>query len=774
MFKEVTQPATHPSSPTESPSNSGWLDWLKAWFHFVTAYHFASPPSLEGRATPLFSREDLKESSTFEEFTAYVTKYDTHYNSLQTAIDGFDEQELSHLHSLYESLKLLNHMREQAQIWKLTHKENDFSETDTILNNNPETLKARIDQKLQAYVNGPYTARCDDLAERIQAANEEALQGFFTEIAQLKKEKEGIKTLQANLDGKGDYAEAFGRIRALYKSLYDAFPEGPQLPSEPNTAPPILRPVGLKNTGDDCFFNALLQMIFPEPKLAELIVRESKQSDFLKQAYWLYTHAQQLEQKQPLNLASFLRKSYSSIRNGQQDTHEAFNQLLDPISAKESPLAFCIEETKTYTSSDSESSSHSGTDDVSPSSSADSLSVSNESYSFCLETPFKENAAIEDLFDSYAEKEELEEREKTATTIDTFDGSVKPETVSHKFKTAPQYFFIHIKRYRTRKNIFGYTQEKISDPISIQETFYLPPSATSDGKGAKYELRSYAYHSGRTSGGHYWCNAKREGKYYSANDTTVFESRSEKFLEGAQQCHFLYAERVEATEEEIEQGIKENKEKACKMHFERVLKAVEEEKSPAEKERKLLPHFIAQLKEQNLEKLQQIYDKMPTSFKGFVEKMLKSKKVRDHLLELKDIDKEIAPNGKGKNIVEQYADLKKGPQHTDSSIEYGDFSHIKAALNQLTELESKEALLKRLKELPKDQVIDIANWTITDYGNTLKEEISDDHKLEIVIEEKLQEIQAEVQKLQELKTAWEHTRDLALKVLSEKVKKEAN
>ncbi len=608
-------------------------------------------------------------------------------------------------------------------------------------------------EEFTTYVN-KYDAAFTEVSAAIDALNAQSdskpVYLRLEKLRQMKIQAEKWKVLNVGGEHNFEAADTILNkdIYELEKALYKALPDSASssLVQESATAQSLSLPVGLENNGTDCFFNALLQMIFPEPELAQLIVDQDDQHGWLKQAYWLYSNAQ--ESGKTLNLG-VLRDRYSSINNGQQDTHEAFMQLIAPL--KNSSLAFEINYTTTYSSSSD--SDESGSEEQPP-------PVKKEEAQFCLELQFEKDSAIENLFESYTAEEFLNENEKNPTEIDQFEGKVTPESRSIKLKTAPKHFLINIKRY---KQVSLTHAKKLSGPLGMQEVFYLPPSCTSDEKGAKYELRSYAYHRGGTGGGHYWCNSKRGGEYHCCNDAKVSELKPKTFLKEAQEAHFLYAVRIddETSQEEIKKGIEANKQKASEMHFESTLTKAEKIISPKEKESNLLPLFTSLLEKGDEEKLKKVYDAMPTSFTKFVEKMLGTDTpVKERLLELKTVEKKIAPiEG---NVVEQYAYLTKKLE--SSSIDYGVFALVKKAMAKLPKLEKKQILLKHWQTLPEDQIVDI--MTIPAYGKKLASRTSKEKPLDSVIKAEIEKIEEEIKNSNKLKKSWEKTASLADGILN--------
>ncbi|WP_194847220.1 ubiquitin carboxyl-terminal hydrolase [Candidatus Neptunochlamydia vexilliferae] len=575
-----------------------------------------------------------------------------------------------------------------------------------------------------------------------------------------------IDTEIENLQGTNlsPYKEAFLKILAmkqardqevdtseLEKNLCEALPKNAPLP-EGSPTTDARAPVGLVNTGNDCFFNALLQMIFLAPELVELIINPDSQIRPLKQAYQMYRNAQLLGKS--MELASYLRSMpcYLNIAAGQNDPHEAFLMMMNPFTAKSaSPLAITTRTTRKYSPVNTSDSDDSDSDDIK------SVKKTHPS-EFCLQLQLKKGCAIEDLFEAYTAEEKLAERDKTETEIDNYQGKVKPETNRIKFVTPPKHFFINIKRYNN-------DLLKCSEPLGIGETFYLPSSCVKGNKGFKYELRSYAYHSGGTTGGHYWCNTRQGDSYYTCNDRTVVNSDSNTFEKGATQSHFLYAVRVDddTSQEEINNGTKANKAKASEVYRDYVRKQA---KGRDTTENQRLSFFIDFLKndapkEDKLETLQIIYDTMPDSFKKFVAGLLKTDQddARKKLFELKDIEKKITTRHKG-NIIEQYAALRK-KKNVTKTIAYGDFELICDTLKDLAKLREKVECLKDLQKLSEGSDFNADLWAVTPYRQELLEQVPDAETLKDFLPEQLKNLEAEVEKLELIETQWLELRQTA-------------
>jgi ubiquitin carboxyl-terminal hydrolase 21 len=268
----------------------------------------------------------------------------------------------------------------------------------------------------------------------------------------------------------------------------------------------FLRPAGLVNSGNNCFFNASMQCVLSIHQLTSYYKNQDFSSgsplskmfqDFIKE----YENAECVKPD------GFIRKMSGMIKlfNGkQQDAHEFLIQFFEI-------LYFEIARTKSFCKSEEEFSQVRTTNII-----ANTIYTFEKQILTCLScqyasTSFVANSMI--LIDVCSTVQEGIDRYFDDVVINgedawKCDGCLKKKSSKKRFCiiSSPSVLVVHISRF----NSVGWKNNRsieVNDVITFN--------------GRKYDLMGVVCHIGTLDSGHYFSEAKRQGVWGSYNDTLV-------------------------------------------------------------------------------------------------------------------------------------------------------------------------------------------------------------------------------------------------------------
>lgn len=266
-------------------------------------------------------------------------------------------------------------------------------------------------------------------------------------------------------------------------------------------------PLGLKNRQNDCFLNALLQLLLRSPLLNSLI--EGRKDSPICNAFFSFL-LQYVHKKPPL-YSYPLRGPLELSETGQEDVQEALIKLLAgfELSNDDLPLVRIDKEVDPLTAkvvlgkhpddfSSLEVISH--TEGLSP--------------TLPLPIPDEENPSFFDCWEGFTTQYS---DEKFSYSQGTQVFEVTPSEVQYELQNEPRVLFIHFLRYRW--NPATHQIEKMERPVDIPEEIEIGDST--------YEVGGWINHHGDTPYvGHYTCHVKDQDQWFSCDDETVLSKGS--------------------------------------------------------------------------------------------------------------------------------------------------------------------------------------------------------------------------------------------------------
>ena len=341
-----------------------------------------------------------------------------------------------------------------------------------------------------------------------------------------------------------------------------------------------LKPPGLKNEGNDCFMNALLQGMFGDPVTYRYIAIHDDQLDRIKFHAYNFRKAFSKSYFRPLlNIAQDIRTLFPEIEGtAQHGAYDAFACLIFALTGKKSkwdsrdplfkdhreyanknPLVHKIIRRATYEGID-----------LNQVKASDLEAFQNgvhvkEELTWCL-TPSLEagqgSQAMEALLDRYFNPME---GNKAHFNFHLNSGGARELEAFHEqsvFEKRPEYLFLNFKRVMHREGVGYY---KAPAPF-LTDTFFLDSKHVATGEGGEYQIRYFISHTGSVdsksgkSDGHYVSYRKIGDVWYYASDEEVRVAKKKEvqtaLMEG---CELLFAGRVDTslTQEQISQRIRQ-------------------------------------------------------------------------------------------------------------------------------------------------------------------------------------------------------------------------
>ncbi|MCB1110332.1 MAG: ubiquitin carboxyl-terminal hydrolase [Chlamydiia bacterium] len=242
------------------------------------------------------------------------------------------------------------------------------------------------------------------------------------------------------------------------------------------------------------------------------------------------------------------------------------------------------------------------------------------------------------------------------------------------FEETPAYFFLQLCRNAHRGGASGGYKE--TKKVYLEETFYLDPRFTRDGKGGEYEVRWACVHlGGSADGGHYVNYRKCGEQWYRFDDSTASPASKEEVGRILQDCCLIFASRTdeEIPVEEIQRRIAARKEAALGKDNERRFEEIKRSQFGETKETSLLYLFSQELSRSvpTLATLQKIYQELALLRSGFIpfieftlrhHAVLEKTPIEQQLLKLKEIrhvcEKALIA-AVNSHIVAQYVEIRE-------------------------------------------------------------------------------------------------------------------
>ncbi|MCB1114970.1 MAG: hypothetical protein KDK71_00750 [Chlamydiia bacterium] len=402
---------------------------------------------------------------------------------------------------------------------------------------------------------------------------------------------------------------------------------------------------GFYNGGNNCFINAVLQVIFSSPFLVGHLVYGKGQNPALQAAYLQWKSVQEngsFTERTP-DLASPLRSLNAAFEgSGQHDTAEFLVQaLITPLELENNPLFFPQKQIATYKNPPDDEA-------VRKTIVLDANGIENRptSLTHSMQLVFpesKENVVtMEELIQATFVENNPPSRSVTLTNGKTQELEIS--TIKTQI-APPEFLFVDLKRFNS-------IRQKIQTKVSFQEHFYIPPEFDIDGKGAKYEWVSFTIHDGGFGGGHYIAYVHHENGCHYYSDNAKLEKSKDEFLQAGKDFYLGFAKRVECTD--VQNEIDANRYKGY------VDKAIGNAKDTIEKI-KLFNTYLDE-KPPVPYKLKQVYLQLDQHFKDFVAQLFPDNP-EEHLPELKAITDVQLREGLSGPVMKQYeavrtADLK--------------------------------------------------------------------------------------------------------------------
>ncbi|QVL57757.1 MAG: hypothetical protein KFB93_01390 [Simkaniaceae bacterium] len=348
-------------------------------------------------------------------------------------------------------------------------------------------------------------------------------------------------------------------VHVLYSKLFQKVePSKELLPVAPAKWSFIL----LENPSKtNCFLNVALQTLFSNPELAANIVFSSHQFPEVKFAFLQYRKAAAVGIKDPLDLATMLRRLYPSFKeNGHHDASEALVKIIEPADRDRAPF-YSLTRTTTYAGYEPDKKAVEG---LLPNGTR--IQEAREAV-YTIEVPDLGCVTLEEaLFRSFNEVV----TDPTPIAFTPADGSPPihlPRTaVQTRYISAPKFLIFNLSLGDINRQ--AATPEKKVTLVGLQRTFYLSGQLTLDGKGAKYRLLSFNVHQGDSATeGHYVHYRETPEGFFAISDDVSTKISEVQYLLAAQTAYTVVLQREDhpISKEALEEGVFENRAKLSAM-----------------------------------------------------------------------------------------------------------------------------------------------------------------------------------------------------------------
>ena len=245
--------------------------------------------------------------------------------------------------------------------------------------------------------------------------------------------------------------------------------------------------IGLTNNGNTCYFNSAIQALLSIPDFRSFCIRNRNKHNLLREFESLFS-TQGIANPTPLR-REFAQASSFFRQYGQQDSHECLIEMIDVL---QNILG------KSFKLFDGQLATH--------------LTCMNckkerttkESF-IDLSVPLTGPSVLDSLRSAYGSHEILEdpiECEKCSASTKTF----KTVTIAKLPKVLVISLISLTKTHRSQ----------IDEILTIS-------NGDNTVSYASYVLVCVVYHIGNFNGGHYYCNVRRDGRWFHIDDTTIHE-----------------------------------------------------------------------------------------------------------------------------------------------------------------------------------------------------------------------------------------------------------
>lgn len=281
----------------------------------------------------------------------------------------------------------------------------------------------------------------------------------------------------------------------------------------------FLRPAGMKNKGNTCFFNATIQSLLSLPSFISYF----KRNEFLRK-------------KQPLSYA--LKEFIYDYQNGSLIDPQEFIRSIRPSiklfdGRQQDAHCFLIVFLSTLMEEQGEP-SHSPAPAL-----RNMFRIVNEDTVTCHECDYS-NIVQTEMNDRYlfvcgSVGQSLRSYMERRDAVDSRCPWICPKcktsnavTIGHQIKETSEYFIVHLNRFTgvNRKN---------NASITVDEGLEI--------EGTAYENVGVICHVGNLQAGHYFAKAKRDSAWYVFNDSSA--TRTERTFEADTPYILLYARAAE-------------------------------------------------------------------------------------------------------------------------------------------------------------------------------------------------------------------------------------
>jgi ubiquitin carboxyl-terminal hydrolase 21 len=300
----------------------------------------------------------------------------------------------------------------------------------------------------------------------------------------------------------------------------------------------FLRPAGLKNKGNTCFFNATIQCVLSLPGLISYLKRMSfdDKKQPVTSALQAFMYEYQAEKiVDPQAFIKSLKKKIKLFDGQQQDAHSFLESFLDLMIQENKPNANVQEALSDGPNSTHQNKENSAAEEENKL--KNMFNVLSEDLIKCQACGFHkkvENTA--EILYLFIDKDTQKSIDNLQTNGDIIDKDSPWEcpkchkksqpTIYHKIVKTPQYLIIHLNRFLNAYSK-NYGSININEEININ--------------GETFQNTGVVCHSGNLCGGHYYSKAKRDDDWYEFNDSMA--ARTSRTFESSQPYLLFYSKK---------------------------------------------------------------------------------------------------------------------------------------------------------------------------------------------------------------------------------------